>query len=152
MDIVFKEYEEKDFDDLKEMIVCLYDEDPEGEPITEAKIRKTVRESTAHPEKIRIVMICADGINIGYGILVFYWSNEHGGNVVNIDELFIKKEYRNKKVASTFIEHLKTVYENTVALQLETMPSNIAAARLYKRLGFAVSPNCHMRLRLHSKP
>ena len=148
MNFTFKEYETTDFDDLKEMIFSLYAEDPAGEPISEEKIRNTVRESAARPEKIRIVMIRADGINIGYSILVFYWSNEYGGDVIHMDELFVKEAYRNRKAASNFVEHIKTVYTNAAALQLETTPENAAAARLYKRLGFALSQNSHMILSL----
>ena len=146
MSFTFKEYEDQDFDDLKEMIFCLYAEDPTGEPVSDAKIRDTVREGTAHPEKVRIVMIRADGINVGYSIIVFYWSNEYGGDVLHIDELFVKEEYRNKKAASVFIEYVKTAFQSAAALQLETTPENAAATRLYTRLGFELSQNNHLVL------
>ena len=147
MNITFRDYEEHDFNDLKEMACCLYEEDPPGAVMTEAKVRKTVCESLNHPDKLRIVMICADGINIGYGIIVFFWSNEYGGDVVDIDELFVKKEYRNKKAATNFIKHQTAAYKNAVALQLEATPSNDFAIRFYKKMGFEPSPNYHMVLR-----
>ena len=147
MNITFRSYEEKDFNDLKEMIFALYAEDPEGEPMTEAKIKATVNESIVHPEKVKLIMIYADGkIVIGYGIIVMFWSNEYGGNIVNIDELYVKEAYRNKQIATSFIKHQKTAYPNSVALQLEATPSNGTAMRLYNRLGFELSANSHLML------
>jgi ribosomal protein S18 acetylase RimI-like enzyme len=149
MSEVYKEFEDRDFNDLKEMIFGLYHEDPLGEPITEDKIVRTVSESKAHPEKIRIFMICRNGIAIGYGIIVFFWSNEFGGNIIHLDELYVKKEYRNKGVASNFIRFLTEAYGNAASLNLETTPSNTAALRLYKKLGFETLPNVHLALRLN---
>ena len=144
--VSYREYEEKDFADLVAMMACLYEEDPEGEAISDDKIRKTVGEYFTNPEKLRIVMICADGAAIGYSLLVFFWSNEYGGDILHIDELYITKEYRNNRVASDFIGHLPEIYKNAVAVAVEVTPSNSAAAGLYERLGFEPSPNRHLLL------
>lgn len=141
MKITYKDFEEQDFDDFKEMAFCLYDEDPEGLPLDDEKIRKTVGEYTAHPEKLKIIVILDGSSAVGYGILVFYWSNEYGGNVVVFDELYIKKPYRNKQIASDFIKHQISLHEDAAAFELETTPSNGAAIRLYERLGFELSDN-----------
>ena len=146
MYISYRNYEECDFDDLRDMIFGLYREDPEGLPVDEEKIRKTVCESKAHPEKLNIVMICADGHTIGYAILVFYWSNEYGGDITHIDELYIKKKYRGKQIATDFIKH-QSARKNSAALEVETTASNCAAMRLYKRLGFEVSENNRLILK-----
>ena len=148
MGYVFGDYEEKDYDDLREMMYCLYEEDPEGLPITDLKIKNTIAESLARPEKIRIVMIRDEGANIGYGLLVFFWSNEYGGDVIDIDELFIKKEYRNRRIATDFIRSQISAGKTAVAVQVEATKSNSAAERLYKRLGFEQSPNTHLILRV----
>ena len=160
---IYRDYEEKHFRDFSEMVFCLYGEDPEGEAISEEKIRRTVRESMERPEKLRIVLICAGGEDeagdaavttganaavVGYSILVFYWSNEYGGDIVNIDELYIKKEFRKGGIASNFIKCQMGAYKNTRAIAIETTPSNEAAASLYKKLGFKASPNDHMILPL----
>ena len=148
MNIIFRNYDKNDYCDLRDMMFSLYIEDPVDVLMTEAKVKSTIRESMTHPGKIRIIMICTDGMNIGYGLIVMYWSNEFGGNIVNIDELYVKKEYRNKQVATSFIKHQMTAYENSVALQLQITPSNTTAARLYDKLGFKPSPNCHVILHL----
>ena len=144
METSYRYYEEKDFNDFREMVFCLYEEDPDGQIIDEEKIRKTVNESKTYPEKLRIVMICADGTTIGYSLICFTWSNEYGGDILNIDELYIRKEYRNNSMASGFINHQMWAHENVVAIAVETTPSNAAAGRLYHRLGFKDSPNDHL--------
>ena len=150
--MTYRDFEESDYSDLREMMFCLYEEDPEGEPITDEKIRKTIAESKARPEKVRLVMICEDGEdgedgrNAGYCILVYFWSNEYGGDSVVIDELYIKEKYRNRGIGSDFIKRQLADNERAVSLQIESTPSNSAAARLYERLGFEPSPNNHLIL------
>ena len=150
MKVTYRDYEDRDFNDLKDMVLCLKAEDPTDipAPVTEEHIRKTAEESKARPEKLRIVMILADGRIAGYGIIVFYWNNEYGGDAVHIDEIYIRKEYRNKLIATNFIKHQMSVYKNAVSLNLETTKSNSAAERFYKRLGFSISSNNHWILPL----
>jgi len=84
MNITFRDYKENDYYELRDMIFSLYIEDPVGVPMNEKKIKSTILECLSHPEKIRIIMICSEGENIGYGIIVLFWSNEHGGDIINI--------------------------------------------------------------------
>ena len=144
MNILFEYYTENDYNDLEDMIFALYDEDPEGLPITGNKIIKTADESVSHPEKVRIIMIRSGGKNIGYGIIAFSWSNEYGGDAVVIDELFVRKEYRNQQAATSFIKHIIETYKNAVLFEVETTPSNMDVLRIYEKSGFAVSANTHM--------
>jgi len=143
MDVSFTPYQDNDYNDLKKMILCLYDEDPEGEPISEEKIDKTIREYQRNPQKINIYILKTNGVKIGYAILVYFWSNEHGGNILVIDELYVAENYRGQGAATEFMHFLEHM-ENKVALQLETTPSNQRAADYYKRLGFMQSKNSHL--------
>ena len=151
MNVSYNDFEEKDSGDLRDMMFRLYEEDPEGEPITDEKIRKTINECKNCPEKVRLIMLSADGRNIGYCILVYFWSNEYGGDAAVIDELYIMEEYRNQGIGTAFIKHLMNGNKNAVSLEVESTPSNKAAARLYKRLGFKKSENDHMVLFLTDK-
>jgi len=144
LDITFTHYAESDFNDLREMIFGLYEEDSYGLPMTEEKIIKTSSQSICHPEKVQIYMIRGGEASIGYGILVFSWSNEYGGDIIYIDELYIKKEYRNRKAGSRFIRYILESNKNAVQFALETTPANKDALRFYKSLGFEVSPNAYM--------
>ena len=146
--VKYLNFEDKDFSELRDMMYGLYDEDPEGLALDDAKIAKTVQECAARPEKLRIIMICVDGVVAGYSLLVFFWSNEYGGNILCVDELYVRKEYRNKGLASGFLKYLKSAYENAAAIAVETTPSNYEAEKIYARLGFKPSPNNHLVLNL----
>jgi len=143
MDINYKLYQDKDYDDLIKMILFLYNEDPEGEPIDERKINNTINEFKKNPQGINIYMIEKHGENIGYAILVYFWSNEWGGNILIIDELYVVENYRGKGVATEFLSYAENL-ENIVAIQLETTPSNKRVLGYYKRLGFFPSQNTHL--------
>ena len=139
----FQLYQDTDYSDLRDMIVSLYREDPEGEPIDEEKIKRTVAEFRKNPYKLNIYMLRRNNKNIGYAILVFFWSNEFGGNILNIDELFVKEEYRNQGVGTEFFSFADKI-ENKVALHLETTPNNQRAFAYYKKLGFILDENSYL--------
>lgn len=139
----FRLYREQDYADLREMIISLYLEDPEGEPIDEDKILCTVAEFRKNPEKVSIYLFQKDGDAIGYAILVYFWSNEYGGNIITIDELYVKEQYRSQGVGSEFFAFADSM-ENKTAIQLETTPSNQRVNHYYQRLGFVPSENSHL--------
>lgn len=136
-------YEESDYKDLMDMIVSLYREDPEGEPMDEGKIKSTVGEFRKNPEKISIYMFKQGNECVGYAILVYFWSNEYGGNIVDIDELYVRERYRNQGIGTQFFSFVERM-ENRAALQLETTPSNRKALAFYERLGFVPSSNTRL--------
>ncbi|MGE7623859.1 GNAT family N-acetyltransferase [Viridibacillus sp. NPDC096237] len=80
---------------------------------------------------------------IGYSILVYFWSNEYGGNILFIDELHIKEKSRNKGIGAYFLNCMEKM-DNIVALQLETNPSNKKVFDYYTRLGFEVLGNTQL--------
>jgi len=142
MNVVYREFKSADGDTVAELIKSLYREDPEGKPMTDEKIRKTIDELTRHPDKGTILVLDLDGEIIGYAILLNIWSNEFGGNIVNIDELYVKEEFRRKGIATNFIKHLATSkFGNAVALSIETTPGNKKARALYEKIGFKQNKN-----------
>ena len=143
MNIVFRNFHIRDLSEVEQMILGLYKEDVYGEPITLEKIRETFYELTQNPEKGRIIVFTLDCEIIGYAILIFYWSNEFGGNIIVIDELFVKPALRNQGIATQFFEYLSTQWQ-AKALQLEVTPSNPRALRYYQKLGFSISKNTHL--------
>jgi len=143
MDINYKLFEDSDRDDLLEMMFSLYQEDPEGLQISQEKINNTISEYKHHPQKTSICLFKKGIENVGYALLVYCWSNEYGGNILIVDELFVTKNHRGKGIATGFLKHIET-FENIVALQLETTPSNKRAMEHYKKTGFTPSPNTHL--------
>lgn len=71
----------------------------------------------------------------GYGLIAKTFSQEAGGVVIWIEEIYVKNEFRNQGIGSEFIEYIK---ENIPAkrYRLETEPENTKAQELYKRHSF----------------
>jgi ribosomal protein S18 acetylase RimI-like enzyme len=72
----------------------------------------------------------------GYALLFKYWYNEFGGMVLNVDELFVKPEFRDQGIASLYLSELSRKAKDYVALSLEVLPTNKEAYSLYRRTGF----------------
>ncbi|MEH7883723.1 GNAT family N-acetyltransferase [Bacillus sp. JJ1609] len=143
MDIELRDYDDSDYIEFVGMVSSLYREDSEGQPMNKSKVAATINEYKKNPGKIRIVILKKNNAIIGYSILVYLWSNEYGGNILIVDELYIKEKFRNEGIGSYFIKRLEESDE-IVAIQLETTPSNRRVFNYYLRLGFEVVENAHL--------
>ena len=76
-----------------------------------------------------------DGNILGYGVLAYTHSQEAGGKVVWIEEIYVKAEYRGRGLGSEFLEFVKESIP-ACRYRLETEPENTRAAELYRRHGF----------------
>ncbi len=142
----YKPFEVKDLPELRAMVHALYLADGEPEKMTDDKINHTVAFLSANRGHGEIIMLCNGQEVVGYAILINYWSNEFGGNVLYIDELFVKEAFRNQRIGTDFIHHLiSSGYNNCRALSLEVVGINARALALYKRLGFQPAPNHTLR-------
>jgi len=149
MTISYRNFEIADTPAVSQLMFSLYNEDPGDKPMNSGKIKKTIAFLTENPERGSIVVFDKEGAVVGYAILINYWSNEFGGNIVIIDELYVKKGYRSRGTGSRFIEFLKNRESGrSVALQLEVSPENEKACRLYSRLGFKPHKNTMYDLEL----
>jgi len=149
METKFRKFSTSDKNIIAEMIIGLYTEDPSDKVVDTRKIEKTFDTLLNEPSR-GTVMVFEKGEEIaGYSILINFWSNEFGGNILIIDELFVKVEFRSQGIASQFIQHLvETQFNNSVALQLEVTPDNHRALALYKSLGFRKHKNDYYDLLL----
>lgn len=149
MNIRYRPFNASDSEEVALFIQDLYREDPGNRPVSPQKIQKTFDSLTEHPDRGSIVVIERGGERAGYAILVNFWSNEFGGNIVDIDELYVKKEFRSQGIATGFIRYLaENRPGDSVALRLEVTPANNRARQLYEKLGFKRIRNdtLHMEL------
>jgi hypothetical protein len=106
MSINFRICTESDLEIVREYVISLYREDlPEREmtrEMTAEKFDLTFWEFTNKPDKGRIVVFDRDNLVVGYAIIVFYWSNEYGGDFIEVDELFVRQDDQ----ALTFYQRL----------------------------------------------
>ncbi len=134
------------------LMLALYEEDPAPTPVTLKGALRTLGRLEAEPVRGRAVLH-GDGFGIdAYALLCSFWSNELGGEVCIVDELYVIPSSRRRGIASRLIGGLAgrelAWFRDAVALELEVTPSNARARALYARLGFAAYKNALMRLRM----
>ncbi len=81
-------------------------------------------------------MLEQDGKALGFALLSFTWSNESGGLVVLLEELYVSEEARGTGVGSNFLDWMKQNYPEATRFRLEVTHANKDAKRLYERNGF----------------
>jgi GNAT superfamily N-acetyltransferase len=135
-----------------EMSVALYGDAAAAMGITPSRVHATLRKLRAEPVRGRVLVLDSRGILAGFCLLASFWSNELGGEVCVIDELYLKEDWRGFGHATALVEALKTDRSlwpaRPVAFELEVSPRNPDARRLYERLGFRDKDNATMRLAL----
>jgi len=142
MKIKYRKYKNEDKKNVIKLIKRFYTEDPTPKGMSNEKIKKTLAFLPKHKERGIILVFDYNKEIIGYSVLINFWSNEYGGNIIYIDELFVKKEWRRKGIATEFITALiKKRINNAIAIQLEVTPNNKNARKLYERLGFIEHKN-----------
>ncbi len=134
--ILFRPVRTSDFTVVKPMIKALYESlGADHEYMTDEKIDATFSHLFSGQHNLWMEIIELDKKIIGYALLFDYWYNEYGGKVLQLDELYIDPEGRGKGIASAYIKKCAED-KNYKAIQLEVLPENTAAYRLYKSLGF----------------
>jgi ribosomal protein S18 acetylase RimI-like enzyme len=138
------------------MCMELNAEDPGPDPVRPEQVRRTLATLREQPYRGRAVVCLIDDRIVGYALLISFWSNELGGEVCTIDELFVARAYRGSALATTLFERLANVGQTLwltkpAALALEVTPQNERAIALYRRLGFC-GENLALRRPLPNSP
>ena len=140
-------------DDLiVQMCLALNREDP-GEPVSEPQIRRTLSAFRAEPVRGRALLVEVDSVVVGYALLVSFWSNEYGGEICAVDELYVEPSHRSRGISTSLFDAVvgdRSLWpECPFALELEVTPDNARARALYERLGFRAR-NQTLRRRVRS--
>ena len=86
-------------------------------------------------------LISYNEIVVGYGLLSFTYSNEAGGMVVWLEEVYIREAYRGRGLGNEYLRFISDKYRETAAwLRLEISPENGRARELYKKHGYHPMP------------
>ena len=102
MDIHYRPMGNSDTETVSALIKALYREDPAGEAMTDEKIRHTFDQLSARPDTGVVLVFETDFRIIGYALLINFWSNEYGGIVLIIDELYLVPAFRGQGVGTHF--------------------------------------------------
>lgn len=143
-------------EDIIAMCRGLNMEDPGLAPVPDSHMKRTLE--TLHREPTRgfpVVLEVSSRIE-GYALLISFWSNELGGEICNIDELYVKPENRGQGYGGALINAITekpSLYPRPiVAIELEVSPRNERARDLYTRLGFKAHRNSLLRLDFNTEP
>jgi len=126
---------EADLAELFVMVQDLYTE-PGDAPRELAPLRRTLEEAARHPDKLALGIISFDQQRIGYCLVCFFWSHEFGGNMVEIDEIYLKQHFRRQGMGKELLAAFPELYPEAVGLSLCTNIGNERAAALYAEAGF----------------
>jgi ribosomal protein S18 acetylase RimI-like enzyme len=122
---------------LIQLCGALNEEDPGPQPVPATHMVTTLRTFREEPVRGKAVVLEVDGAVVGYALLVSFWSNELGGEVCTVDELYVAPSYRSSGHGTVLFDELSRLWGRPyAAVGLETMPTNERARAFYRRIGF----------------
>lgn len=81
----------------------------------------------------------------GYGLISKMFSQEAGGIVVWLEEVYILPKYQGKGLGNAFLKYIQEEYKSLVVrFRLEVEQENKRAVALYEQLGFKKMPYMQM--------
>lgn len=136
---------------LEDMMLNLYSNDGEdgNDYMNRDQVRRTLDRAITHPDNLKVEVFKTEEQVVGYALLYSFWSNEYGGLVLTLDELYILPLFRNRGISSSYIQSLQGKADAYVLLALEVMPGNDRAKALYSRLGFTENKRTFMNKKLN---
>jgi len=129
----------EDDDAVVEMCMRLYDEDPGHLTVRPENIRATLQALRREPCRGRAVVLEIEHRLSGYALLIAFWSNELGGHICEVDELFVVPGHRSQGHGKSLFDGISQgqLWPTPIAgIALGVTSDNVRARRLYERLGF----------------
>lgn len=131
---------EKDRDIYLEMAEEFYHSDAVLHPVPRSYMEATVDEALRSARYTNIYIIESEGgACAGYGVTARTFSQEAGGFVTWIEELYIREAFRSKGLGREFFSYIEEDGKgDTARLRLEVEADNTGAVALYEKLGFHI--------------
>ena len=134
----------EDFDDYLALSREFYASEATDHPVSEEHFHRTFQETVGGSPIARGWLISNDqGRPVGYLLASITWSNEFGGRVAWLEELYLRPETRGqglgRKAIEQAMEELKQ-QDKVAGFRLEVAPANKSISELYKRMGFQPVP------------
>ena len=106
-------------------------------PVPDSYFEKTFEECMNEGTYAPGFILEYEGNLAGYGLISKTFSQEAGGYVYWLEELYILEEYRSKGLGSEFFTYVEEHKEEGVTrFRLEVEEDNTRAIALYERLGY----------------
>jgi GNAT superfamily N-acetyltransferase len=128
-----------DHDTIVEMCLAYYAEDPGLIEVMAEQVRQTLVTFERQPWRGQAVVAEEEQI-VGYALLVPFYSNELGGAVCEVDELFVRPTHRGEGLGTALFEVIDDGrFGSFVGIALGVTRRNERGRRLYERLGFRIA-------------
>ncbi len=119
-----------------QMATEFYSSDAVDHQIPELYLRRTFQIVVSGSPYAAAYLIESGGQAAGYALLAFTWSQESGGEVVWIEEVYLRPAFRGQGLGRTFFEALRSLYPRASRFRLEVEADNMRAKALYRSMGF----------------
>ncbi|WP_227011702.1 GNAT family N-acetyltransferase [Paenibacillus lutimineralis] len=135
--MMIRKMEQKDSEAFVEMSNEFYHSDAVLHSIPESFIRKTFDELMAGSPYIDGYIFECDGEEAGYSLLSITYSNEAGGLVVWVEEIYILPKFQGRGIGKEYMDFIEEAYKGKAArIRLEVEEANERAINIYKNKGY----------------
>jgi GNAT superfamily N-acetyltransferase len=151
--ITFRRAQFIDLDLLLKFMQALQLDDPWSVPFNPVLVRNTLRQLLEDSTLGRVWIISDGAEAIGYIVMSFDFSLEYGGRNAWIDEIFVQRSRRGKKIGTQALEFFAEQARvlGVTAIHLEVNRGN-PALELYRRMGYRDHERYLMTQLLAPKP
>lgn len=120
-----------------EMAREFYHSDAVLHPVPDSYFERTADEALRSDDYAEIFMFESENETAGYGLIAKTFSQEAGGMVWWIEEIYVRETFRSKGLGREFFAYLDEKKGSAVTrMRLEVEEENTRAVALYKKLGY----------------
>lgn len=126
----------KDIDRLFALVQLQFHE--HGIRFDSAELRAAIAHLLAHDRLGFILIAREDSQSVGFAVISFAWTLEHGGMSAWLDELYVLPDRRDEGIGTALLERLfvEVNERGCLAVDLEVEAEHRKAENLYRRMGF----------------
>lgn len=134
---MLKRFTQQDRNEYYELAELFYHSDAVLHPVPYSHLENTFNALLEGSPYLDACKITYENKTAGFALFAITYSQEAGGKVLWLEELYIKEEYRNLGIGKEFFKELfEKLPSDFKRIRLEVEEENEGAVRFYKRLGF----------------
>lgn len=131
-----KKYDILDAGILEDMITKFYSGKAVLHNIDKKNIKATITLLNQGSPFAEALLLKIDDEIAGYALLAFTYSNEAGGNVVWIEEIYIDEKFRGKQISKLLLKHILDEYKTAKRFRIDVVKDNSVSMNLFKSFDF----------------